>query len=311
MRRRHFLASTAALAAAPLSSRALAADGTSAEAVAASMPKLPLPPQAAQLNLCLQWNSIPGEAIAEKLDFMEQHGYAAIEVPSGDAFLQLADPLAKALEGRKLTISTACGPSNFAWADKARRQQQVDILKPVIEKLGMLKGVGLIVCPARRDPELPFPELRQDFIENTGRQLAEHAVKHNTTIALEPLRRQETPFLRQVADGAMMAKEIGPGATVIGDFWHMHFEETCQMGALISAGPLLSHIHIASLKNRRVPGLDGAEDRYVDGFRALKLLGYRGAVSFEGGFPKDSTVEQRISLLDAMCKLLRDQWAEA
>jgi sugar phosphate isomerase/epimerase len=307
MKRRHFLASSAALAAATAGTRALAAGSDAA----AAMPKLPAPAQAAQLNLCLQWHAIPGGSIPEKLDFMEQNGFAAIEVPSGDGLLQLADPLAKALEGRKLTIATACGPSNFAWADKAKRQQQVDILKPVIEKLGMLKGVGLIVCPARRDPELPFPELRQDFIENTGRQLAEHAAKHHTTIALEPLRRQETPFLRQVADGAMMAREIGAGATVIGDFWHMHFEETSQMGALISAGPLLSHMHIASLKRRMVPGMDGDADRYVDGFRALKLLGYRGAVSFEGGFPKDAPAETRIALIRDMGKLLRDQWAEA
>jgi sugar phosphate isomerase/epimerase len=306
MKRRQFLTHSAVFAGAVAGSRALAADDS-----AASMPKLPVPPQAAELNLCLQWHAIPGGSIPAKLDFMEQNGFAAIEVPSGEGLLQLADPLAKALEGRKLKISTACGPSNFAWADAAKRQHQVDILKPVIEKLGMLKGVGLIVCPARQDPELPFPELRRDFIENTGRQLAEHAVKHDTTIALEPLRRQETPFLRQVADGAMMAREIGAGATVIGDFWHMHFEETCQMGSLISAGPLLSHIHIASLRRRMVPGLDGDADRYVDGFRALKLLGYRGAVSFEGGFPKDAPEETRIQLLREMCTLLRAQWAEA
>ena len=312
MKRRQFLTTTSAtVAAATAGSRVLAAESPTPAAATDRMPKLPPPPQAARLNLCLQWRSIPGAGITEKLDFMEQHGFASIEVPSGGELLQLADPLAKELEGRKLTISTACGPSNFAWADKARRQEQVDILKPVIEKLGMLKGVGLIVCPARQAPELPFPELRKDFIENTGRQLAEHAAKHHTTIALEPLRRQETPFLRQVADGAMMAREIGAGATVIGDFWHMHFEETSQMGALISAGPLLSHIHIASLERRMVPGMDGASDRYVDGFRALKLLGYRGAVSFEGGFPKDASGEMRTKLLLDMCKLLRDQWAEA
>lgn len=307
MKRRNFLTTTASLAAAAAGTRALAADASPA----AAMPNLTPPAQAAQLNLCLQWHAIPGGSIPEKLDFMEQNGFAAIEVPSGDGLLQLADPLVKALEGRKLTISTACGPSNFAWADKAKRQHQVDILKPVIEKLGMLKGVGLIVCPARQDPELPFPELRQDFIENTGRQLAEHAVKHRTTIALEPLRRQETPFLRQVADGAMMAREIGAGASVIGDFWHMHFEETSQMGALISAGSLLSHIHIASLKRRMVPGMDGEADRYIDGFKALKLLGYRGAVSFEGGFPKDAPVETRVALIHDMCKLLREQWGQA
>ncbi len=307
MQRRGFLIRSAALTAAVAAGSRLHA----ADDAASAMPKLPPPPQPAKLNLCLQWGGIPADSIGGKLDFLQQNGFTAVELPSGDGLLHLAEPLAKELKGRPIKVSTACGPSNFAWADKAQRQHQVDILKPVIEKLGMLKGVGLIVCPARQDPELPFPELRQDFIENTGRQLAEHAVKHGTTIALEPLRRQETPFLRQVADGAMMAKEIGPGATVMGDFWHMHFEETCQFGSLMSAGPLLSHIHIASLRRRMVPGLDGDADRYVDGFRALKLLGYQGAVSFEGGFPKDAPVELRVSLIRDMVKLLRDQWAEA
>ncbi len=68
---------------------------------------------------------------------------------------------------------------------------------------------------------------------------------------LEPLRRNETPFLRQVADGARMAADIGPGATVMGDFWHMGLEETSFMGAFICAGKLLSHVHIAGLKQAK------------------------------------------------------------
>ena len=43
----------------------------------------------------------------------------------------------------------------------------------------------------------------------------------SVSIVLDPLRRNETPFLRQVADGARMAADIGPGATVMGDSWHM------------------------------------------------------------------------------------------
>ena len=129
--------------------------------------------------------------------------------------------------------------------------------------------------------------MRKDLVENTGKRLAEHAHKHGNSIVLEPLRRNETPFLRQVADGACIARDIGPGCTVMGDFWHMGLEETSFMGAFISGGKLLTHVHIAGLKERIIPGVHPDADNYVDRFMGLKLIGYRVAVSFEGGWPKN------------------------
>jgi hypothetical protein len=56
----------------------------------------------------------------------------------------------------------------------------------------------------------------------------------------------------------------------------------------------------------------------VDGFKGLKLIGYRGAVSFEGGWPrnpadpkKDLPQEEKTKLILNMVKLLREQWAMA
>ena len=66
------------------------------------------------------------------------------------------------------------------------------------------------------------------------------------------------------ADGARMAADIGPGATVMGDFWHMGLEETSFMGAFICAGKLLTHVHIAGLKQRIIPGVNPEADIYVD-----------------------------------------------
>ncbi len=128
----------------------------------------------------------------------------------------------------------------------------------------------------------------------------------------------KTPFLRQVADGAAIARDTGPGCTVMGDFWHMGLEETSFMGAFISAGDLLTHVHIAGLKERIIPGVHTEQDNYVDGFKGLKLIGYQGAISFEGGWPRDPAnpkkklpEAERIRLLDNMSKLLREQWEMA
>jgi sugar phosphate isomerase/epimerase len=281
----------------------------------------------AQLNLCLQWGSIPvkqQDDMNAKLDYLEANGYTAVEIPTGkncEWLFKNAAAFEKAMQGRKLKCATACGPSDFSYADKAKRDAEVEKFLPALEILGQLKSVGLIICPARGKPELPLQVLRQDFVENTGKRLAEKAAACGTSIVLEPLQRRETPFLRQVADGAAIARDIGKGATVMADFWHMSKEETSFEGAMLAGGSNLTHVHIASLVNRSIPGTDGDADNYVNGFTGLKRIGYRGAVSLEGRWPdmgKDAngkkihpTLEQRHELLTKMCQLIKKQWKEA
>jgi len=263
-------------------------------------------------KLCLQWWHIPAaDDLNAKLDYAESHGYAAVEIGTGDWLLDNGEALQKAMRGRGIAIATACGPSDFSYADPARRDAEVEKFLPQLDILGALHSAGLIVCPARATPELPFPELRRDFVENTGRRLAERARAAGTEIVLEPLRREETPFLRLVADGAAMARDIGPGAACMADFWHMAREETSDEGAMLSAGPLLRHVHIASLKTRRVPGDDDG-DRYIGGFRALKRMGYAGAIAFEGSFDAAcDTPAARDARLSRMAAFLREEWQRA
>ena len=294
------------------------------------MPKLAPPEKQARLNLSLQWGMIPGGEIKQKLDYLEERGYQAFETPTGDWLLKEGEKLKEAMAGRKLFVATACGPSDFSYMEQEKRDAEVAKFLPQLEVLGALKSVGLIICPARgmrdirdkdgnvvttaKDAWLSMQDLRKDFVENTGKRLAEHALRHGTTIVLEPLRRGETPFLRQVLDGAVMARDIneqiggGTGATVMADFWHMAQEEYEFFGPVVGAGKLLTHVHIASLKGRKIPGVDGDADNYVAGFKGLKLLGYQGAVSLEGGVPKDADKEQ---LLAGMQRLLKEQWEQA
>ena len=315
MKRREFLTASAVAGVATVCGvqRAAALD-----AAGDGMPKLTPPGKPAQLNLCLQWGGIPGSEIPEKLDFLEANGFGAVEIPSGDWPVKNVEAMNKAMAGRKLFLATACGPSDFSYAETEKREAEVQKFLPIIEALGAMKSVGLILCPARGKVPMGFKELREDFVNNTGKRLAEHAAKNGTSIVLEPLRRNETPFLRQVADGARMAADIGSGAAVMGDFWHMQMEETSFMGAFICAGNLLKHVHIAGLKERIVPGVYPEADNYVDGFKGLKFIGYRGAVSMECGWPKNQAdpkkgipQEEKTKLILNMVKLLREQWAMA
>ena len=284
------------------------------------------PKQSAQLNLCLQWHAIPvSDDFNAKLDYLEQNGYGAVEIPTGkngEWVLEKGEAFAQAMKGRRLFCATACGPSRFDYADPKENDAEVAKFMPVLEVLGAIKSVGLILCPARSKPEVGLKELREDFVTNTGKRLAEKAAKCGTSIVLEPLQRKETPFLRQVSDGAKMAQEIGPGCKVMGDFWHMTWEEANDRAAILSAGAeLLAHVHIASRQTRKIPGSDGAADDYRLGFCGLKEIGYRGAVSLEAGWvPKGKDAKgkpilpdlaERHQILTKMCALLREQWAEA
>ena len=139
--------------------------------------------------------------------------------------------------------------------------------------------------------------------EPGGRGLKEHG----TTVIFEPLNRKEAFYLRQVADAASICRDINnPGVRCMGDFWHMTWEETSDMGAFLSAGEYLQHVHVASRKRRSMPGEDGEADNYVNGFKGLKMLDYDKYVSFECGCQGDRNV-----LVPAAVELLRKQWEEA
>jgi len=127
-------------------------------------------------------------------------------------------------------------------------------------------------------------------------------------VILEPLNRGEAFYLRLVADAASICRDINnPGVRCLGDFWHMTREETSDLGAFISAGEYLQHVHIASRKRRLIPGEDGEADNYVDGFKGLKAIGYNKYVSFECG----SKADDRNASATAAVELLRKQWEEA
>ncbi len=287
-----------------------------ARAAANGMPALKAPEPSAELHIGCQQMLVPGSSFAERYDFLEANGYDRVEINGGnwEWLAKNADEMAAAIRNRTLRFSVTCigARGNAGMADPAERRAVIDTTKSIVESAGKLGAVGVIMCPARKQIDLPFPELRERFLNEILPELLAHAEKCGPSIVLEPLNRGETMFLRQVADGAAIARDAKSQAIgVMGDFWHMTSEETSDMGAFISAGTFLKHVHIASRKARKIPGTDGEADNYVDGFKGLKLIGYRGAVSIEAGYPKDTPDGQKKHLLAQAAALMRTQWDQA
>ncbi|GBU06832.1 TIM alpha/beta barrel enzyme [Bacteroidales bacterium] len=263
----------------------------------------------AQLKISFQEGTPPGNSLNEKFDYMEKLGIVGFE-PGGRGLAGRIKEIQDALKGRPIKVSAICaGFEGWILADdKKIKEQCMSTSKEILAAAGELGSTGMIIVPAFNGQQ-SFPhtwDTRLQLIEDL-RELSEFALRHNTKLILEPLNRQETFYLRTVADAAALCRDVdSDGIRCLGDFWHMTFEETSDQGAFLSGGKYLNHVHIASRKRRSMPGEDGAADNYVDGFKGLKAIGYQEYVSFECGCNGDREI-----LVPAAVKLIREQWAKA
>ena len=106
-----------------------------------------------------------------------------------------------------------------------------------------------------------------------------------TVVVIEPLRPNESNIVNYVFQGLAICREVNsPRLMQLADIFHM------MMGgdsphAVITAGELLKHVHIAEYGSRLFPGHDPAlVERLRPFFGALKKAGYAGGVSCECGW---------------------------
>ena len=262
------------------------------------------------LKLSFGEHTAPGESLAERLDFMENLGIVGLE-PGGHNLANRVSEFQKELSGRNIKISAICaGFGGFILAEDPVVKAEFDsTMRDIIAAAGELGSTGVIMVPAfnGQKPCLPHTYETREFLCQQLHELGEYALKHNTTVILEPLNRAEAHYLRQVADAAAICRDSkSAGLKCMGDFWHMK-EETSDYAAFMAAGTeYLQHVHVASRGNRLMPGEDGELDYYVDGFRALKELQYPHYVTFECGTRGD-----RAQTVTAAVELLRAQWEQA
>ena len=263
-----------------------------------------------ELKLSFQEGTAPRQSLNEKFDYMESLGIVGFE-PGGRGLAGRVNEIQQALNGRNIKVSAICaGFDGFILAEDPAVKAQFDsTMREIIAAAGELGSTGVIMVPAfnGQTPCKPHSRETREYLCEQMHELGEYALKHNTTVILEPLNRREAHYLRQVADAAAICRDSkSAGVKCMGDFWHMS-EETSDYAALLAAGPeFLQHVHIASRGDRKMPGENGEVDNYVDGFRALKQMGYDKYVSFECGCNGDKEI-----LVPAAVELLRSQWEVA
>jgi sugar phosphate isomerase/epimerase len=291
MNRRNFLKTSALLA---------AAAATPTPAVAAD--EKPATTRPAQLKLSSQIWVLPGKTDQEKVENLIKWGGVGVELP---ASFNVKD-VQKMLDGTPVKVSAICAADGpYIVSDAKQRRKAVDNAKHILEKAGQVGSTGVIMVPAFNGVpgELQGREGHKVLVDLL-QELGEHAVKHQSRMLLEPLNRKECWFLRQLAYAASICQEVNsPGVQMMGDFYHMQFEEPSDDAAFAAAGPWCHHVHLAS-RRRVLPGQD--ERSFIDGFRGLKRIGYQDYMSLECGV--DGKREEEIP---KAFDFIRQQWEQA
>jgi sugar phosphate isomerase/epimerase len=259
----------------------------------------------AKLKISSQLSIIPGRDLDEKLANLEKWGFDGVEF-YGDVVgkeKKFLDAVAKT----KLEVSAVCWGSHdgdIVSGVEEKREPALEDFRRVIESAGAVKSTGVIYVPAfNGQTRLGNQEIRKILLDVLP-GIGEHALKCGTRVLLEPLNRHEAFFLRQLADAASICRDCDSnGICMMGDFYHMFIEETSDLGAFISGGRYVHHVHLAS-RERNLPGQD--ERSFLDGFKGLKYIGFQDFCSLECDVQGDAKVE-----IPKAVKFLREQWEKA
>lgn len=270
-----------------------------------SHPVIESPAHPAVLRLASREFVIPGETLQEKLDHMEAWGFDAIELDGANIAVR-APEIRKALQGRSITVGAVCAGYEgvLVHEDPAERHKAKQSIKNLIYSMAEFKPVGLIIVPAFIGQSVLYEQYAREALIHDLPELGAYAHQHDTTLLIEPLNRNETWYVRQLADAAAICKDVNhPGVRMMGDFFHMGIEEPCDYSAILASRHFIRNIHLAS-RQRFLPGQDDRDFR--KGFRALHEIGYRDFCSLEC-FPQGDVVEE----IPKSLEYIRQQWAEA
>ena len=178
-----------------------------------------------QLNISFQEGTAPRESLNEKFDYMESLGVTGFE-PGGRGLADRVNEIQQALNGRNIKVSAICaGFDGFILAQDPKTKAEFDsTMREIIAAAGELGSTGVIMVPAFnwQSPCMPHNRETREYLCEQMHELGEYALKHNTTVILEPLNREEAHYLRQVPDAAAICRDSkSAGVKCMGDFWHM------------------------------------------------------------------------------------------
>jgi len=175
-------------------------------------------------------------------------------------------------------------------------EQQMSYVKKAFARLSQL-GVQIVVFGSGGARTVPdgFPKDRAfQQIVDFGRRIAPEARARGITIAVEPLRHQETNIINTAAEGLDLVNAIDdPNFQLMVDFYHLASEKE-DPAVVLRAGAHIRHLHMANPEGRVFPRRWEEYD-YAPFFAALRQIGYDKRISVEAS-TKDLPAEAPLAI---------------
>src|SRR5919199_4775539 len=241
------------------------------------------------MRLACQEQLLPGRDLVEKFAFARDAGYDGIELRArGDLQFAARLPEFEAAARTGVVMRTVCPDTDHFIGDfdAERRRDAVVQLRAQLSVIAELGGEGVLTPASWGMFSLRLPPFRPPRSPEDDRKvlldalcdLAVHAQSEGVWLALEALNRYEDYMLNrldQVADlaGAVARATGTTSVRACADFFHLNIEEDDLPGAIVAAGPLISHVHVDD-SNRLQPGTGHMD--FAGAFSALRAIDYDG-----------------------------------
>lgn len=169
------------------------------------------------------------------------------------------------------------------------RDQQMAYVRKAFARLEQI-GTTIVVFGSGGARQVPAgfskDEAMRQLVE-FGRRIAPEARARGITIAVEPLRPEETNIINSAAEGLALVEAIDdPNFQLMVDFYHLASVKE-DPSIVVRARDHLRHLHMANPDGRVFPRAAGEYD-YAPFFAALRTIGYDRRISVEAS-TKDFT----------------------
>jgi len=162
------------------------------------------------------------------------------------------------------------------------RDQQLAYVRKAFARLQQI-GITVVVFGsggARLVPDGFSKEQAFQQLVEFGRRIAPEARAHGITVAVEPLRPQETNIINSAAEGLDLVNAINdPNFQLMVDFYHLASVKE-DPAIILRARDHIRHLHMANPEGRIFPRTPTEYD-YQPFFAALRTIGYSGRISVE------------------------------
>jgi D-psicose/D-tagatose/L-ribulose 3-epimerase len=217
---------------------------------------------------------------------LRDQGFAALEIPMFNPSALDTSSIRKALAANDLECSVcAILPEgiNPISADADTRKRSITHLQECIEataSMGSHLLAGPVYGPIGYQPGHRRTNDEWQWFLDALHSIEPHLETNDVTLALEPVNRSETHFIRTASDALALCDAMdSPRIGVTIDTFHANIEEESTPSALRTLGSNLKHIHLS--ENDRGIISSGQID-FASILRALQEISYEGYLMIEG-----------------------------